>query len=88
MTAFFYARLDTVFLLSNFTRYIIIKIIIIIMGQVMIDIKKVNDDISKIAARNNVAVFVLGDLFNKNVKNHYKYGKGLNSDDMYDYRLF
>lgn len=54
----------------------------------MIDIKKVNDDISKIAARNNVAVFVLGDLFNKNVKNHYKYGKGLNSDDMYDYRLF
>lgn len=43
----------------------------------MIDIKKVNDDISKIAARNNVAVFVIGDLFNKNVKNnfHYDYQK-------------
>ena len=39
----------------------------------MIDIKEVNDDISKIAAQNNVAVFVLGDLFNENVKNHFHY---------------
>lgn len=37
----------------------------------MVNIKEANEDIKNIAARNNVAVFALGDLFNDKIDNHF-----------------
>ncbi len=39
----------------------------------MVDIKEANEDVKIIAARNNIAVFVFDDLFNKDVNNHFHY---------------
>ena len=39
----------------------------------MVNIKEANEDIKKIAARNNAAVFVVGDMFNEQIDNNFHY---------------
>ena len=39
----------------------------------MVNIKEANEDIKRIATRNNVAVFSTTDLFNDKINNHFHY---------------
>ena len=39
----------------------------------MVNIKEANEDIKKIAARNNTAVFIVGDMFNEQINNNFHY---------------